>query len=149
MEKIDVPDELKEFLRLLTESGVRFMLVGGYALARHGYVRATGDIDLWIDDCAENVARLGGAVVDFGFKLNIPDNPFGERNMLRMGMPPLRIEVLKEISGVTFEECWPNQVMAVVNGFSVPCISKPDLIKNKSASARGKDLIDVQELEGL
>src|SRR5215204_1917457 len=109
---IELPFDFKEFLKLLNENGVRYLLIGGYAVSYHGYPRATGDMDLWIAIHPENAERVVGALRDFGFDvpgLSVelflkPDQ------IIRMGMPPVRIEITTTIAGVEFAECYAARV---------------------------------------
>jgi hypothetical protein len=141
-----IPREFKEFLKCFVLHNVRFMLIGGYAVTAFGYVRSTGDIDIWIASDRENQQRVVRAVREFGFT-STPDNILVEPNaMLRMGIPPLRIEVLKSISGVEFEDCWQRRVPFGMDDLTIPMISLADLKTNKRASGRAKDLADLEEL---
>jgi len=104
-----LPPDFKEFLKLLKAHDVRFLLVGGYAVNAFGYIRNMVDIDIWIAATPENQTRVVQAIREFGFAatpLNVLDGP---KAMLRMGNPPLRIEVLKTISGVEFDNCWERR----------------------------------------
>jgi len=141
-----IPRDFKEFLKLLIAHKARFLLIGGYAVNAFGYVRNTVDLDVWVAGDSENQQRVIAAVREFGFP-NAAGDVLGEANaMLRMGVPPLRIEVIKSISGVEFEDCWPRRVFIEDDEFAIPMISLADLKTNKRASGRGKDLVD---LEGL
>jgi len=141
-----IPREFREFLKLLVAHDSRFLIIGGYAVNAFGYVRSTGDIDIWIAGDAENQARVIRAIREFGF-IGTPDHILEEPKALaRMGVPPLRIEVLKSISGVAFEDCWSRRVALEVGDFTVPMISLADLKANKKASGRAKDLADLEEL---
>lgn len=144
-------DDLREFLRLLTKHRVDFMLVGGFAVALHGFPRATADFDLWIDTSTANTGRVLGALRDFGFA---PDDETARAlatpgKILRMGYPPSRIELLTAPAGVVFAPCHARAVMKDVFGVEVPVISLDDLIANKRAAGRPKDLIDAAELERI
>jgi hypothetical protein len=141
-----IPRDFKEFLKLLIARDVRFLLIGGYAVNAFGYVRNTVDMDIWIASDAENQLRTLDTIRQFAFPdaaadlLNEPDA------MVRMGMPPLRIEVIKSISGVGFEECWPRRVSIHDDELEIPMISLEDLKRNKRATGRKKDLLDLDEL---
>ena len=122
------------------------MLIGGYAVNAFGYVRNTVDMDLWIASDADNQHRVLQAIRDFAFP-DVPDDLFhGDDAMVRMGQPPLRIEVLKKISGVEFEDCWLRRVVIEDDDLRIPTISLEDLKRNKLASGRKKDLLDLDEL---
>ena len=122
------------------------MLIGGYAVNAFGYVRNTVDMDVWIASDADNLRRVVDAIRDFGFP-DAPDDLLHEPDaMVRMGVPPLRIEVLRRISGVEFEDCWLRRVTIDDDDLLIPAISLEDLKRNKLASGRKKDLLDLDEL---
>ena len=131
MTTIRIPRDFREFLKLLAAHEVRFLLIGGYAVNAFGYVRNTVDIDIWIGADGENQERAIRAVRDFGFpsaRENLLDEPDA---MLRMGVPPLRIEVLKRVSGVDFEDCWSRRVSIEDGDLAIAMISLDDLKANK------------------
>lgn len=137
-----IPPDFKEFLKLLKAHEARFLLVGGYAVNAFGYIRNTIDIDVWIEPTSENQTRVIEAIREFGFAgtpLDVFDSPDAT---LRMGNPPLRIEVLKSITGVAFDACWGRRVELDIEDIQVPMISLVDLKANKRAAARPKDLTD-------
>jgi hypothetical protein len=143
---IQLPPDFKEFLKLLATHNVKYLVVGGYAVNAFGYVRNTIDLDVWIASDPENLARTISAVREFGF-VSAGEDLLAEHNaMLRMGVPPLRIKVMKSISGVTFEDCWARKIVIRDNDFEVPLISLADLKANKQAAGRPKDLVDLEEL---
>jgi predicted nucleotidyltransferase len=145
-----LPPDFREFLRLLNSEGVRYLVVGGYAVAHHGYPRPTGDLDVWVAVDPENAALLFTVLSKFGFGGSIQS----ERDFLvpdkvfRMGYPPVRIEVLTGISGVRFDECYAQRVTIDIDGIAVDVIAKSDLIQNKRSSGRHKDMDDVEQLGG-
>lgn len=143
-----IPPDFREFLRYLKVHEVRFLLIGGYAVNAHGYVRNTVDIDVWVASDSGNRRRVIQAVREFGFASTGDDVLDAERAMLRMGTPPLRIEVMKVIAGVEFEDCWNRRVPVVLSDLEFPMISLADLKVNKRAAGRPKDLVDLSELEG-
>jgi hypothetical protein len=140
--------EYKEFLRSLTAHRVEFLVVGGYAVGYHGFPRATVDIGVWVSRSEENARRLLGALTDFGFGAAVRDVSDLNRpnRILRMGLPPNRIEVLTDIDGVAFEPCRERRVLGVIDGIELPIISLEDLKANKRASGRHKDLVDLANL---
>lgn len=143
-----LPEDFKEFLKLLGAKKVEYLLIGGYAVGYHGYVRATADMDVWIAAKADNAARAISALREFGFDVpNLSEelllNP---DNILRMGVPPFRLEVLSSISGVSFDECYAERVLDTIDDVEVPIISLRHLKANKQASARLKDLADLEHL---
>jgi hypothetical protein len=141
-----IPRDFKEFLKSLDAHNARFLLIGGYAVNAFGYVRNTVDMDVWIASDADNEQRVLQAIRDFAFPAAPADLLHAADAMVRMGQPPLRIEVLKRISGVEFEECWPRRVIIEDDDLRIPMISLDDLKRNKRASGRKKDLLDLDEL---
>jgi hypothetical protein len=146
----ELPRDFKEFLSLLRSHGVEYLLIGGYAVIYHGFPRATGDMDIWIAMDPENAQRMVDTVREFGF--DTPDlSPalfLQDDSMVRMGNVPLRIEILTRISGVGFDECYHNRIVDEMDGVEVSVISLRDLLANKRASGRHKDLMDIEELSG-
>jgi hypothetical protein len=134
---------------LLQDHEVKYLLIGGYAVSYHGYVRATGDMDIWIERENENAKKLMNVLQNFGFKTeNISPNLFMKpENVIRMGVPPIRIELMNSISGVEFSECYDNRVEETWNGVKVNIISLDKLRDNKKASGRLKDLSDLEHLQ--
>lgn len=149
MAKIPLPPDFKEFLKLLNRYNVIYLLIGGHAVGYHGYVRATADMDIWISQDRENVDRVIKVLKEFGFDAPdlTPDLLMEERKVIRMGVPPMRIEVQTSISGVTFEECYQQRVTAEWDDLTIPVISLEKLKENKRASGRLKDLADLEHLE--
>ena len=145
---IPLPTEFSAFLKSLNDHEVRYLLIGGFAVAYHGYPRATDDIDVWVARDRENADRLVNAIKAFGF--DVPELSaelfLQEDRIVRMGYPPLCIEVQTSISGVQFEACYRRRVEGQVSDLAVPIISLPDLKKNKQASGRLKDLADLENL---
>ena len=143
-----LPADFKEFLRSLNEKKVEYLLIGGYAVGYYGYVRATADMDVWVACNEENAARTLAALREFGFDL--PDSTretfLKADNVARMGVPPFRIELLTSISGVSFDACYAERVIDTIDGVTVPIISLQHLKMNKKASARLKDLADLEHL---
>src|SRR5262249_50004472 len=137
-----------EFLQLLNARKVEYLLVGGYPVSYYGYSRATADIDVWVRVSKMNAERLSRALVDYGFdKANVPPKTFCRRGpMFRIGVPPLRIEILTSISGVTFATCYSRRTTVEVDGVRVNLIALNDLKRNKRASGRLKDLDDLENL---
>lgn len=146
-----LPDDFKEFLKLLNEIEVRYLLVGGYAVGFHGYPRATADMDVWVAVSPDNAAKLVEAFRRFGMTdPQLSPALFQERGkIIRMGVPPMRIEVLTEIDGVAFDECYAARVEAEIDGQIVPLISREHLLRNKRAAGRHKDLDDIENLEEM
>ena len=146
---IRLPHEFLEFLKLLNETNCKYLLIGGYAVAYYGFVRATGDLDVFVECSEENAEKLKSACSQFGLGDSVTKETFLEPGrILRFGVPPMRLEILNEISGVTFEECWETKESIDIDDCSVHAISLPCLLKNKKSSGRTKDQMDVEELEG-
>lgn len=143
-----IPSPFDEFLRSLSTRRVKYLLIGGYAVIFHGYVRSTGDIDVWVQMEPRNAERVVAALSDFGF--GVPEltasSFLNERCLVRMGVPPFRIEVMTSIPGVTFDECWPERVEDEWDGVPVAVIGLECLKKNKRATGRLKDLADLEQL---
>lgn len=147
---MNIHRDFEEFLRLLNEEGVEFVIVGGYAVAFHGYVRATDDMDLFFRNTEGNIERIRHALERFG----IPTSDAHARDfadegsIIRMGMAPLRLEMINAISGPGFDEVWDHRVHGVYGDTPVNYISRMDLLRNKRESGRPKDLADIDELGG-
>jgi predicted nucleotidyltransferase len=146
MDTILLPPDFREFLRLLNSHGVRYLLVGGYAVGVYGYPRATADMDIWVATDAENVKAVLAALAEFGFAEVAPELFAKEEQVLRMGVPPLRIELLTGVSGVGFEDCYPRRTVVNLGEVEVNLIGLDDLKTNKAASGRHKDLNDLEHL---
>lgn len=144
----ELAGDFREFLKLLNVHHAEYLLIGGHAVAYHGFPRATGDMDIWIAMTPENGARIVKVLADFGFgKTGATPQMFQEEDrIIRMGRAPLRIEILTTISGVSFAECYERRQTVQVSGIAVPIIGLEDLVKNKAASVRPKDRIDCDEL---
>lgn len=143
-----IPPDFNDILNLLNARGVEYLLVGGYAVSIHGRPRPTADLDIWIAADRTNADRVVGALKAFGFDVPGLDASLihTRRQIIRMGYPPVRIELLCDLSGVEFAECYARRQTANFNGVPVNVISLPDLIVNKRASGRKKDIVDLDEL---
>lgn len=148
MATVTLPSDFKEFLRLLNASTVEYLVIGGYAVGYYGYARATADIDVWVAVNPETAGRLVDVLKQFGFDLpELQPAIFLRPDMfVRMGMPPFRIEISTGISGVDFDACFARRVIGRLDGIDVNLISLEDLIANKKASGRPKDIDDVEHL---
>jgi hypothetical protein len=142
-------EDFRDMLGLLKKHGVEFLLVGAHALAAHSTPRATGDIDLWVRATPDNAQRLWDALTEFGAPLaKATREDFAQPgDGLHIGVPPWRIDILTKISGITFDEAWPNRIEAQVLGHKIAVIGRKELIQNKRAAGRDKDLLDVKQLE--
>jgi len=140
--------DLREFLELLNSHKVEFVVVGGHAVAFHGYPRYTGDIDFFIRPELENARRIIKVMEAFGFDdISVKLEDFTSRDkIIQLGYPPNRIDLITSISGCDFNEVWDSRIESKLDGVPVSFIGKESLIKNKQASNRGKDLIDVEKL---
>lgn len=140
--------DFKELLSLLEKHKVRFLVVGGYAVMRYTEPRFTKDLDLWISTDEENAKAIYTALKEFGAPLKdlTPSDFTQEGYFYQMGNPPLRLDVMMSIPGVTFETAWMNREKVQVEELVVPFIAKTDLIKAKEASGREQDLMDAKKL---
>jgi len=141
-------NDFKELLKSLNSNRVEYLLIGGYAVGFHGYIRATNDLDIWVRISPENAVRIEQALRDFGFAAtDLSTDLFDAKNkMVRMGVPPIRIEILTSISGVEFDVCYAEKETVEVDDLLVPVISLARLRENKAASGRLKDLADLESL---
>lgn len=145
---MELDQDFNEFVALLATHDVRYMIVGGYALAAHGLPRATGDLDAWIWADPINAQRLLSALDEFGFggvgieeaDLTSPDR------VIQLGYPPYRIDLVTQISGVEFETAWARHIEVILDGVKVPFIAREDLIINKRATGRPQVIADVLRL---
>ena len=140
--------DLREFIELLNALKVRYIVVGAFAVAYHGYPRYTGDIDLFIERSSENAQAIVNAIQQFGFgDLGLSTEDFlQEDRVIQLGVAPNRIDLLTFLSGVEFQEAWITRVQGEIAGLSVPVISKELLKKNKAASGRSQDIADLEYL---
>jgi len=147
MEK-NLPRDFKEFLKLLNEHKVKYLLIGGYAVGYHGYPRATNDIDIWVENKEINAERIVASIREFGFDIPElkPELFQKKKNIIRMGKAPMRIEIVVDIDGVEFSKCYKNKISVNIDGIDVYIIGLTDLKKNKKASGRNKDLADLDYL---
>jgi len=145
---MQIPPDFKEFLKLLNSRQVKYLLIGGYAVSYYGYPRATGDMDIWIAIEPRNAVKICEVLREFGF--NVPDlSPdlfLQENKIIRMGVPPLRLEILTTISGVKFSDCYAEKLTVEIDEIEVNLISLSHLKLNKKASGRFKDLNDLENL---
>jgi hypothetical protein len=142
--------DYKDMLQLLLNHGVRFLLVGAYAMGAQGFPRATGDIDIWVEPSAENSTRVYRSMAAFGAPLHeIDENTFATPGIVfQIGVAPRRIDVITTISGVGFAEAYDRSQIVEIEGLPIPVLSLDDLIRNKRATGRDKDRLDADRLEG-
>ena len=146
MEEKQLPEEFKEFIQLLNSEKVKYLIIGGWAVNLYGNPRVTADIDFFVSMEVANVDKIISVYKKFGLS-NVPREHFYKKgNIIRLGFPPTRIELITGISGVEFSECYKNRKEVMIEGIKAKFISKNDLIKNKIASGRHRDLADVDAL---
>ena len=145
-----LPPDFKEFLQLLNEEKVEYLLVGGWAVGVYGHPRYTADMDVWIALSPRNASHAVRALVRFGFSHGEVSEELllDQGKIVRMGFAPMRIEILNRIDGVEFEACYGRRNPIEICGVIVPVISLEDLLENKRASNRPKDMADVENLTG-
>ncbi len=143
-----LPPDFKDFLKLLNAKNIRYLLIGGYAVGYHGYPRATNDMDIWIAIDSETALLMVEAMKEFGFDTpQLTKDLFLKKDkIIRMGVVPMRIEILTSISGVNFEECYQKKIVDKIDGIQVNIINLEQLKINKKASGRHKDLDDFENL---
>jgi len=145
---MELINDLKEFVRLLDAHEVKYMVVSGAAVNVLGFVRMTEDLDFWLERSEDNAEKALAAIAEFGF-----EGEFGKEDLLdpkavlMLGRPPNRIDLLTWISGREFADCYARRTYETLDGLRVPMIAIQDLIINKKASGRAKDLADVEEFE--
>jgi predicted nucleotidyltransferase len=141
-------EDYKEMLQLLLEEQVDFMIVGAYALGTHGYPRATGDIDIWVKPNSINSKKIYKALARFGAPLGqIQIDEFSTEGIIfQIGVIPLRIDIITKIDGVTYQEADEDKIIVEIEGLKVPVISLEKFIRNKMATGREKDELDIKTL---
>ncbi len=141
--------DFKELLTLFIGKKIDFLIIGGYALALHGYPRFTGDLDIFINNSRDNVSKIVQALDEFGFgSLGLTAEDFLQREtVIQLGVAPVRVDLLTSLSGLSWNEADSNKVIREMNGLMIPFISKSDLIQNKKASGRLQDLADIEHLQ--
>jgi len=146
---MELANDFRDLLRAFVDHRVRFLVVGAYALAVHGRPRATGDLDVWIEPTRGNAERAFAALGHFGAPLHdLTEADLATPGVVfQIGLPPLRIDVLTQISGVEFAHAWPRRRRAVFADLTVDVIGRADFIANKRATGRLKDLADAERLE--
>lgn len=141
--------DFREFVELLIKHEVKYLITGGYAVGIYGHPRYTGDIDFWVEASLENGNRLVKVFEEFGLKSFglTPEDFTKAEQIIQIGYPPFRIDVITGIDGVSFSEAYPNRKIFDIDELQVAFIGLEDLKKNKKASGRGKDLDDLKNLE--
>lgn len=143
-------EDFRDLLAALTETGAHFLVVGAHALAAHGVPRVTGDLDLWIEPTADNAARVWAALIVFGApvaSLQVRESDFTQPDqVIQLGLPPYRIDLMTGISGVSFDDAWQGRLVGMLFEVPVGFLGRDAFIANKRASGRPKDLDDLRAL---
>lgn len=137
-----------EMLAALSDAGAEFLVVGAHALAFHGVPRATGDLDLWVRPTPENAECVWRALVEFGAPLDqlTLEDLSREDLVFQIGVVPNRIDILTSITGVAFDEAWETRAQVEIEGLRVPVLGRSELVRNKRAVGRTRDIADIEEL---
>lgn len=148
---MDIQPDFRDLFATLNDAGVEYLLVGAHALAAHGHVRATKDLDIWVRATPDNAERVMAALESFGAPTaRVTTDDFASPGTVyEIGVAPIRIDILTAIDGVTFDEAWPRRVGSSYGDQPVQVISRDDLLRNKRASGRAQDLADVAALLAL
>ena len=141
--------DFKEFVELLNKNEVEYLIVGGYAVGIHGYPRYTGDLDIWINATRQNARKMVAVLAEFGFdSFGLTEEDFTKLgNVIQMGYPPFRIDILTTIDGVRFKDCYKNKMLVLHDGVILDVIGIEDLRRNKKVSGRLKDIDDLENLK--
>ena len=137
-----------DLLRAFAAAEVRFLVVGAYALALHGRPRATGDLDVWVDASSQNAPRVMRALAAFGAPLlDVSEADFAREGIVyQIGLPPGRIDILTQLTGLAFDDAWPDRVRSPFGELEVDFIGRDAFIRNKKATGRLRDLGDIENL---
>jgi hypothetical protein len=148
---MSLPTDFLDIINALQKNDVKFLVVGAFAMAQYGYVRATGDIDFLVECSPENSLKLISALKYFGAPLFGIDNLYFSvpGNILQIGLPPFRIDILTKIEGIKFSEAYFNKEQFIISGKKIPFLSLENLIKNKETNPREKDILDAKELKKI
>jgi hypothetical protein len=141
--------DFKEFIQLLNDNQVKYLVIGGYAVAVHGHPRYTKDIDIWIEISEENAQKLVTALTQFGFEsLGLTSEDFQTPNqIIQLGYPPNRIDLITNPDGIDFQTCYDSKIEVTLNDVPVKFINLDNLKRNKLASGRLQDLADLEKLQ--
>lgn len=141
--------DFREFISLLNEHDVRYLVVDGYAVAFHGYPRYTRDLDIWVEISPDNADNVLNALGEFGFgSLGLKATDFLESDqIIQLGYPPNRIDILTTLTNINFENCYNARVVVDIQGLRINFIDLENLKQNKRATGRPQDLADAQNLE--
>ena len=145
---MEIGQDFKEFIELLNKHKVEYLVVGGYAVSLYGFPRYTGDIDFWIKPSELNASKIISALIDFGFgTLDVNIDDFNkEGNVVQLGYPPNRIDIITSVSGLSFDNCWSKKETILSENIEVNYISLHHLRINKQITGRDKDLLDLKNL---
>ncbi len=148
---MELANDFVDFIELLNSHGVEYMIVGGYAVMAHGQPRYTEDFDIWIKPSSINAEKMMVVLKEFGFVLKgLAKEDFEVEDMVvQLGYPPLRIDLLGSISGVTFDEAFPQKILRKVGQTEMNFIGLNELVKNKETTGRKKDIVDAEQLKKL
>ncbi len=148
---MELQPDFKDILAAFAAAGVEYLLVGGWAVGFHGQPRLTKDLDLWVRPTPENLKRVRAALVDFGAPESVLSQleSAAPEDVLWMGVPPLRIDIVKGVPGGDFEAAYGRRLRLVWQGVAVNLVGKDDLVRLKRASGRPQDLIDAELLEAV
>jgi uncharacterized nucleotidyltransferase DUF6036 len=143
-----MPEDLKELLLAFNDHGVKYLIVGGYAFGVHAEPRTTKDLDIFIRPDEENSKAVFRALAQYGAPLEgLTPSDFMDGTTFQIGQPPSRIDILQHIDGITFDEAWENRIEGIMDGqVRAAVMSRDDLIRNKLASGREQDILDVKTL---
>ena len=141
--------DFRDMLLALNDADVDFLVVGAYAVAAHGFPRATGDLDIWVRADSESAPKVLAALKVFGLPMHeITEADFASPSVVfQIGVPPGRIDILTVVSGLQFDSAWTNRIELTIDDVTFPVIGRSDLITNKRATGRPKDLADIAGLE--
>jgi predicted nucleotidyltransferase len=147
-EAMQLDPDFRDFVEHFNANQVRFLIVGGYAVAAHGLPRYTGDLDAWVWVGADNASRILRSLEAFGFSnLGLEESDFNRPDrVVQLGYPPYRIDILTSIEGVDFDGAWERRVLIDLDGIEVPFIGREDLLTNKRVAGRPQDVADVNRL---
>ncbi len=141
--------DLRDLLGLFEQHGVRYLIVGGFAVGAHGFPRYTKDLDVWLECTTENARRVLAALAEFGFgSLELCEQDLATPDLvIQLGYEPNRVDLLTGLTGVVFEDAYPKRVNAAVDGLMLPIIDRESLARNKRAFGHAQDLVDAEDLE--
>jgi len=141
--------DFREFIQLLNDNQVKYLIIGGYAVAVHGHPRYTKYLDIWVEMTSENADKMMTALNQFGFgSLGLSPQDFQTPDqIIQLGYPPNRIDIITTPDGINFETCYNSKIEIVIDDISINFIDLENLKKNKKASGRLQDLADLENLE--